>query len=177
MNVHQIFTTEITSIYHSYDATLSSINTFSAARGPSTQIVGHGKIMQEKILLVDSDFNLFLQLFPRYGFCMSFDQKSICSNSETHLDDRNFREITVLKFIFSEKATKFCKIFTFLLSYLSYVVPVKSKVQILQYFVAFSKYMNFRINVGVILALPANQHCQCGVIFLRNETCILGEPY
>ena len=40
MNVHQIgpvrFTTEITSIYHSYDATLSSINTFSAARGPSS---------------------------------------------------------------------------------------------------------------------------------------------
>ena len=40
MNVQQIgpvrFTTEITSIYHSYDATLSSINTFSAARGPSS---------------------------------------------------------------------------------------------------------------------------------------------
>ena len=44
-----------------------------------------------------------------------------------------------LKFIKSEKATKFCKIFTLLLSY---VVPVKSKVKISQNFVAFSEYMN-----------------------------------
>ena len=46
-----------------------------------------------------------------------------------------------VKFIYSEKATKFCEIFTFLLSY---VVPVKSKVKILQNFVAFSEYMNFK---------------------------------
>ena len=46
----------------------------------------------------------------------------------------------LLKFIHSEKATKFCKIFTLLLSY---VVPVKSKVKILQNLVAFSEYMNF----------------------------------
>ena len=46
-------------------------------------------------------------------------------------------------FIYSEKATKFCKIFTLLLSY---VVPVKSKVMISQYFVAFSDYMNFKQN-------------------------------
>ena len=39
-----------------------------------------------------------------------------------------------LKFIYSEKVTKFCEIFTLLLSY---VVPVKSKVKILQNFVAF----------------------------------------
>ena len=45
-----------------------------------------------------------------------------------------------VKVIYSEKATKFCKIFTLLLSY---VVPVKSKVKILQNFVAFSEYMNF----------------------------------
>ena len=44
------------------------------------------------------------------------------------------------RFIYSEKATKFCEIFTLLLSY---VVPVKSKVKILQNFVAFSEYMNF----------------------------------
>ena len=42
--------------------------------------------------------------------------------------------------MYSEKATKFCKIFTLLLSY---VVPVKSKVKISQNFVAFSEYMNF----------------------------------
>ena len=45
-----------------------------------------------------------------------------------------------LKFIHSEKATKFCEISTV---DLSYVVPVKSTVEILQNFVAFSEYMNF----------------------------------
>ena len=42
--------------------------------------------------------------------------------------------------MYSEKATKFCEISTLLLFY---VVPVKSKVEILQNFVAFSEYMNF----------------------------------
>ena len=46
-----------------------------------------------------------------------------------------------IKFIYSEKATKFCEIFTFLLSY---VVPVKSKVKISQNCGAFSEYMNFK---------------------------------
>ena len=45
-----------------------------------------------------------------------------------------------VKLIYSEKAIKFCKISTLLLSY---VVPVKSKVEISQNFVAFSEYMNF----------------------------------
>ena len=45
------------------------------------------------------------------------------------------------KFIYSEKATKFCEISILLLSY---VVPVKIKVDILQNFVAFSEYVNFR---------------------------------
>ena len=48
----------------------------------------------------------------------------------------------VLKFIYSEKATKFCEIFTLILSYV--IVPVKSKVKISQNFVAFSEYMNFK---------------------------------
>ena len=38
-----------------------------------------------------------------------------------------------VKFIYSEKATKFCEISTLLLSY---AVPVKSKMEILQNFVA-----------------------------------------
>ena len=46
----------------------------------------------------------------------------------------------MLKFVYFEKATNFCEIFTLLLSY---VVPVKSKEKILQNFVAFSKYVNF----------------------------------
>ena len=45
-----------------------------------------------------------------------------------------------VKFIYSEKATKFCEIFTL---HLSYVVPDKHKVEILQNFVAFSENMNF----------------------------------
>ena len=49
-------------------------------------------------------------------------------------------ELIQLKFNHSEKTTKFCKIFILLLSY---VVTVKSKVKILQNFVAFSEYMNF----------------------------------
>ena len=48
-----------------------------------------------------------------------------------------------LKFIYSEKAPKFCEIFTLLLSY---VVPVKSEEKILQNFAAFSEYMNFTFN-------------------------------
>ena len=46
----------------------------------------------------------------------------------------------VEKFIYSEKATKFCKISTLLLTT---VHTVKRKVEILQKFVAFSDYMNF----------------------------------
>ena len=45
-----------------------------------------------------------------------------------------------LKFIYSQKATKFCEIFTLLLSNV-----VKSKVKISQNFVVFSEYMNFNI--------------------------------
>ena len=45
-----------------------------------------------------------------------------------------------LKYIYSEKAKKFCKIFTLLLTVCT---VVKSKVKISQNFVAFSEYMNF----------------------------------
>ena len=48
--------------------------------------------------------------------------------------------VLLLKFIYSEKATKFCEISTV---DLSYVVTVKSTVEISQKFVAFSEYMNF----------------------------------
>ena len=42
----------------------------------------------------------------------------------------------MIKFIYSKKATKFCEIFTLILSY---VVPVKRKVKISQNYVAFSE--------------------------------------
>ena len=47
----------------------------------------------------------------------------------------------LLKFIYSEKATKFCEIFYLLLST---VHTVKTKGKISQNFVAFSEYMNFK---------------------------------
>ena len=62
----------------------------------------------------------------------------------------NFKRDSALavKFIYSEKATKFCEISTVYLSYrTAYVLPVKSKVEISQYFVAFSEYMNFTANL------------------------------
>ena len=49
--------------------------------------------------------------------------------------------------MYSEKAKKFCEIFTLLLSY---VVPVKSKVKILQNFVASSEYMNFTVLIYIL---------------------------
>ena len=54
----------------------------------------------------------------------------------------------MLKFIYSEKATKFCEISTV---DLSYVVPVKCQVEILQNFVAFSEYMNFNTTPAAML--------------------------
>ena len=47
--------------------------------------------------------------------------------------------------MYSEKATKFCEIFTLLLSY---VVPVKSKTS--QSFVAFSENMNFTYRPNLV---------------------------
>ena len=55
-----------------------------------------------------------------------------------------YPETRTVKFIHSEKATKFCEIFTLLLTT---VHTVKSKVKISQNFVAFSEYMNFKSSV------------------------------
>ena len=51
-----------------------------------------------------------------------------------------FPQAYVLKFIYSEKATKFCEIFTLLLTVCT---VVKSKVKIFQNFVAYSEYIYF----------------------------------
>ena len=57
--------------------------------------------------------------------------------------------------IYSEKATKFCEISTLLLSY---VVPVKSNVEISQNFVAFSEYINFtKLNGNIKTGLPQDR--------------------
>ena len=65
--------------------------------------------------------------------------------------------IIILKFIYSEKATKFCEIFTLLFSY---VVPVKSKVKISQNFVAFSEYVNFILKYVLCIQF------YCSLLFL-----------
>ena len=63
-------------------------------------------------------------------------------NSETKLGTiLESIQYYTLKFIYSEKATTFCEISTV---DLSYVVPVKSTVEISQNFVDFSEYMNFK---------------------------------
>ena len=55
------------------------------------------------------------------------------------------RDVLLLATIrYSEKATKFCEISTL---DLSYVVPVKSTVEILQNFVAFSEYMKVTVAI------------------------------
>ena len=51
----------------------------------------------------------------------------------------------ILKFIYSGKATQFCKIFPLLLTVCT---VVKSKRKILQNFVAFPEYMNFNMGVA-----------------------------
>ena len=67
--------------------------------------------------------------------------------SLTFIHSKNtFGQSSVVKFIYSEKATKFCEILTLVLSY---VVPLKSKVKISQNFVAFSESMNFNFLPGV----------------------------
>ena len=63
--------------------------------------------------------------------------------NSNYADALSWKLSTILKFIYSEKAIKFCEIFTLLLSY---VVPVKNKLKISQSYVAFSEYMNFNYN-------------------------------
>ena len=71
--------------------------------------------------------------------CGVFSIHSIKVNKVIRLKRDSFLQLFLVKFIYSEKATKFFEIFTLLLSY---VVPAKGKVKISQNFVAFSEYMN-----------------------------------
>ena len=83
-------------------------------------------------------------LEPRLrGSVRSLKYRDMRSSSERQQDMmaykvRNF--FGFLKFIYSEKATKFCKIFTLLLIVCT---VVKSKVKTSQNSVAFSEYMNY----------------------------------
>ena len=61
-----------------------------------------------------------------------------------------------LKFIYSEKPTQFCEIS---IVDLSYVVTVKSTVEISQNFVAFSEYMNFKFEKEIGRYWHQNSFC------------------
>ena len=68
-------------------------------------------------------------------------------NTAENLSFRKIHEAqNSLKFIYSGKATTFCEIS---IVDLSYVVPVKSTVEISQNFVAFSEYMNFNRKISL----------------------------
>ena len=60
-----------------------------------------------------------------------------------------------VKFVHSEKATKFCEIFTL---FLSTVHTDKSKVKISQNFVAFLEYMNFKKDDILIRKMSRQAH-------------------
>ena len=62
------------------------------------------------------------------------------------LSGKYFNICLLVKFIYSEKVTKFWKIFTL---QLTVCTVVKSKVKISQNFVAFSEYMNFNTWTGL----------------------------
>ena len=67
-------------------------------------------------------------------------------STRLHFFLQNSSRFAFLKFIYSEKATNFCEISTV---DLSYVVMVKSTVEISQNFVAFLEYMNFILRILV----------------------------
>ena len=66
------------------------------------------------------------------------------NRTSINLKMASFHEMQGFKVHISEKATKFCEIFTLLLPVCT---VVKSKVKILQNFVASSEYMNFNSNI------------------------------
>ena len=74
---------------------------------------------------------------------------SLCSEAcqAVALKVRKSQKEIVVKFIYFEKATPFCEISTVALSY---VVPVKSTVEISQNFVAFPEYMKFTVTAQTI---------------------------
>ena len=95
------------------------------------------------------------------GFGRDSGGRHVCAQASTGKKIRGHN--TPLKFIYSEKAKKLCEISTV---DLSYVVPVKSTVEISQNFVSFSEYMNFNSAASMssrafspIINEPANNFC------------------
>ena len=70
--------------------------------------------------------------------------------NESKIEVHNLLILLFIKVLSSEKATKFCEIS---IVDLSYVVSVKSTVEISRNFVAFSEYMNFNNYIAKIFSL------------------------
>ena len=79
-----------------------------------------------------------------------------CSNLVLFASTFKKINISLLKFIYSEKATKFGKISTI---DLYYVVRFKSTVEMSQNFVAFSENMNFISHSNSFFELPPGLGC------------------
>ena len=86
-------------------------------------------------------FNEKITVFSRHFKSMECEADKLVLRYRYTLDELALLLQGKLKFVYSEKATKFCEIFTLLLSY---VVQVKSKVNISQNIVVFSEYINFK---------------------------------
>ena len=78
--------------------------------------------------------------FEEIRVCKSDLLKSTKKDWKGFQSDRLYTKWQILKFIYPEKTNNFCEISKV---DLSYVVTVKSTVEISQNFVAFSEYMNF----------------------------------
>ena len=84
--------------------------------------------------------NKLSQIFMLKYFSCLFIVKNFPIRAISPKDRKGMDREFLLKFIYSEKARKFCEIPTLLLS----VCTIdKSKVEILQNFVSFSEYTNF----------------------------------
>ena len=96
-------------------------------------------------------------VLPTSGIC-SFLTNSVLATWAIKTDDHWILQECEQN---SEKATKFCEIFTLLLNT---VHTDKSKVKILQNFVAYSEYMNLSINrlhnIRMVSSVPIKHWCQ-----------------
>ena len=130
---------------------LSGVKMINLTRNRSLKSPSHliffWKIFFSETFLIPFQGRLLLgsSMIELQRFCTCFICKYRNSKSDNSLLQLvlflSYEKVVILKFMYSEKAIKFCEIFIILLSQ---VEPVKSKVKISQNFVAFSEYMNFK---------------------------------
>ena len=110
----------------------------------------HGERRVEKVGF-SSKYSCLISLKKFFFVWKYYYNKAIKSSFQIHIPRQLLlSQLLQVKFIYSENATKFCEIFPLLLSY---VVPLKSKVEILQNFVAFPEYSQF-IAPEIFIQLP-----------------------